>query len=90
LALTYHKLGRTADAEKIWTKLFAKYGATYPVANSEHYAQWGDTARALDWLETGLRVRDPTLRELKVDPYLDPLRNEPRFQALERALKFPD
>jgi hypothetical protein len=25
-----------------------------------------------------------------VDPYLDPLRNEPRFQAIERALNFPD
>jgi hypothetical protein len=27
---------------------------------------------------------------LKMDPLLDPLRKEPRFQAIERELKFPD
>jgi hypothetical protein len=26
---------------------------------------------------------------LKTDPLMDPLRNEPRFQAIERQLKFP-
>jgi len=27
---------------------------------------------------------------LKIDPLLDPLRKEPRFQAIERELKFPN
>jgi hypothetical protein len=27
---------------------------------------------------------------LKTDPLMDPLRQEPRFQAIERALKFPN
>ena len=27
---------------------------------------------------------------LKTDPLMDPLRQEPRFQAIERKLKFPD
>jgi hypothetical protein len=54
------------------------------------YAQWGDTTKALEWLETALRLRDPGLAQLKVDPYLDPVRNERRFLAIERELKFPD
>ena len=53
------------------------------------YAQWGDTAKALTWLDTAMRQRDAGLIELKTDPLLDPLRKEPRFQAIERALKFP-
>jgi hypothetical protein len=54
------------------------------------YAQWGNRAQALEWLETALRLRDPGLESLKTDPLLDPLRKEPRFQAIERELKFPD
>jgi hypothetical protein len=55
----------------------------------EIYAQWGNTAKALEWLETALRLRDPGLVLLKSDPLVDPLRKEARFQAVERALKFP-
>jgi hypothetical protein len=53
------------------------------------YAQWGQQARALEWLETALGLRDPGLENLKTDPLMDPLRKEPRFQAIERELKFP-
>lgn len=49
----------------------------------------GNTGEALNWLETALRLRDPYLATLKTDPRIDPLRKEPRFQAVERALKFP-
>jgi hypothetical protein len=53
------------------------------------YAQWGNRTQALTWLETALRLRDSGLESLKTDPLLDPLREEPRFQEIERELKFP-
>jgi len=37
-----------------------------------------------------VRLRDSSLTNLKTDPLLDPLRKEPRFQAIERELKFPN
>jgi hypothetical protein len=49
-----------------------------------------DLAQALEWLDTAVRLRDPGLELLKVDPLIDPLRNQPHFQAIERDLKFPD
>jgi hypothetical protein len=48
------------------------------------------TARSHEWLETAMRVRDPGLVWLKMDPFLDPVRKEPWFQAIEQKLKFPD
>jgi hypothetical protein len=47
-------------------------------------------AAALGWLETALKVRDPGLLGLKSELLLDPVRNEPRFIAVERAMKFPE
>jgi tetratricopeptide (TPR) repeat protein len=88
LTSIYDKLGRHADAEAMLAKIRASYGDAPAWWYSLMYAQRGDTARALDWLEAAMRTRDPFL-DLK-DPLLDPLRKEPRFQAIERALKFPD
>jgi hypothetical protein len=38
------------------------------------YAQWGNPPKALEWLETALRLRDAGLVDLKTDPLMDPLR----------------
>jgi hypothetical protein len=54
------------------------------------YAQWGNATKALESLATAMRVRDPGVAYVKADPLLDPLRKEPRFQAIERELKFPN
>ena len=61
-----------------------------PRTRATIYAQWGNVTQALASLETALRQRDSDLEDLKIDPLLDPLRNEPRFQAIERELRFPD
>jgi hypothetical protein len=37
-----------------------------------------------------VRLPDPGLEYLKTDPFLDPLRGQVRFQAIERQLKFPN
>ena len=90
LAITYDKLGRHADAEAILAKMRTARGDSDALRYSFIYARWGNTVRALDWLETAMRLRDPRLEFVKMDPIIDPLRNEPRFQAIERELKFPN
>jgi tetratricopeptide (TPR) repeat protein len=90
LALAYHKLGRQADAETALARVKALEGNAAAYSYAEIYAQWGNTREALTWLETALRLRDPQLIILKTDPLLDPLRQELRFKAIERALKFRD
>ena len=89
LALVYHKLGRHTDAAAELKKFEAE-NPDDSVQIAMTYAQWGDTAKALSSLETALRTRYGSLVYLKTWPLFDPLRNEPRFQAIERALKFPE
>jgi len=90
LALAYHKLGRQADAETALARFKASQGDAGAYGYATIYAQWGNTREALTWLETALRLRDAQLVSLKTDALLDPLRQEPRFKAIERELKFPD
>jgi tetratricopeptide (TPR) repeat protein len=89
LAVTYDKLGRHADAEAELSKLKVALGDASAYQYATIYAQWGNRAKAREWLETALRLGDPGLENVKTDPLLDPLRQEPRFQAIERELKFP-
>ena len=90
LAMVYHKLGRHSEAEAMLAKVRAIAGDGFPEGYADVYAQWGDTARALDWLDKAMRDRDLYLAYTKVNPFFDPMRNEPRFQAIERALNFPE
>ena len=90
LAITYNKLGRHADAEAELAKMKAELGDAAAYQYATIYAQWGNVPKALEWLDTALRLRDPGLELLKTDPIMDPLRQEPRFQAVMRELRFPE
>jgi serine/threonine-protein kinase len=89
-AMTDDKLGRRTDAEATLAKLRALRGDDGAVAYAMIYAQWGDRVQALEWLDTAMRLHDPWLQYLRVFAVFDPLRKEPRFQAIERELNFPN
>lgn len=89
LALVYGKLGRQGDAQAELAKMKAASGDSAAYQYALIYAQWGDRANALESLDTAMRLHDPGLISLKTDPLMDPLRQEPRFQAILRELNFP-
>jgi serine/threonine protein kinase/tetratricopeptide (TPR) repeat protein len=89
LAISYEKLGRHANAESMLATLQSWYGDRGAYQYAEIYSQWGNMPKALAWLEEAMRLHDSGLASLKVDQLLDPLRDEPRFQAIQHALKFP-
>jgi TolB-like protein/tetratricopeptide (TPR) repeat protein len=90
LAVTFEKLGRHADAEAELKKLQAAFGDASAYQCATIYAQWGNRAKAIEWLGRAVRLPDAGVVYMKTDPLMDPLRQEPRFQAIERELKFPD
>ncbi len=90
LSIVYDKLGRHSDAEAELTKFKSAMGEDRAYPYALIYAQWGERTKALESLEKAVRLRDTGLSYLKTEPLLDPVRKEPRFQAIVRELKFPD
>jgi tetratricopeptide (TPR) repeat protein len=90
LAIVYHGLNRQADASEVFEKLHQFAGEASAYQYAEIKAQWGERESALDWLEKALKLRDPGMAYAKRDPLLDPLRAEPRFQAVLNGLSFPN
>ena len=56
---------------------------------AEIYAQIGDLDHAIASLDKAVEVGDPGLQLLKRDPFLDPIRRDPRYASLLKRLKFP-
>jgi tetratricopeptide (TPR) repeat protein len=84
-------LGYTAEARHVVQNLQARrekgYVPALPIART--HLGLGETADALDWLETALAERDPFLGSLMVFPGYDALRDQARFKRLAQQLKLP-
>ena len=46
------------------------------------YGALGEADEAFEWLDRAYEERSPWIGYMKVDPRLDPLRQDPRFAAL--------
>ena len=49
----------------------------------------GELEEAFEWLERAYQDRNGRMAFLQVDPRLDPLRDDPRFQDLLSRMNFP-
>lgn len=88
LGNAYARAGRTDDARKTITRLeqhVQKNGVgRYEIALV--YAGLGNKQQAFKWLEDAYAAHDVGLLYLRVDPCLDPLRSDPRFDDLVRRV----
>jgi TolB-like protein len=82
-------IGKQIEARHILAQLTQEAKARYvsAYAFAVIYLALGEKDQALDWLEKAARDHAGTFINLvKVDPYLDPLRGDPRFEALVSAI----
>jgi TolB-like protein/Tfp pilus assembly protein PilF len=90
LGNAYARAGHKAEAQKLLQKLIQlskQNMGTWEVALI--YAGLEDKDRAFEWLERAYKVHDKGMLFLKIDPPLDPLRSDPRYQDLLRRMNFP-
>ncbi len=79
LALGNTALGRWDEAQAPLNVLVGHYGATIQIAGI--YATHGDADRAFDWLERAYERRDAGLTQIKGNPLLANLEDDPRYAA---------
>jgi TolB-like protein/Flp pilus assembly protein TadD len=83
--------GRTKEAREAIAALEvvskSKTNASYRLARN--YAALGEIDLAFRWLDQAYSDRAPVLMDLEVDPVLDPLRADARYDALVRRIGFP-
>jgi hypothetical protein len=67
----------------------ARRSNSSPPSIAYYFIKAGNLEQAMDWLERSYEARDPTMPYIGVAPMNDPLRNNPRFQALMQKLHLP-
>ena len=89
---TYALLGKRSEAEKVLSQLRElsrrKYVSSYLPAKV--YAALGEKDEAFAALDRATEERSDWLAFVRVDPCLDALRTDARFQRLLRRLKLPE
>jgi serine/threonine-protein kinase len=71
-------------------RLIEAYHDTAAVQIAQAYAYRGERAKAFDWLDRAVVLRDPGLINLKTDPLLAGLRGEPRYKTVLRKMNLPE
>jgi TolB-like protein len=91
LGLAYSVIGDKEQTTKISEALRNTIATRYvpPTYFAMLYAGLGDRIRALMWLEKSLTERADGLTWLAVEPMLDDMRDDPRFQELLRKIGLP-
>jgi tetratricopeptide (TPR) repeat protein len=91
LGNTYARAGRVKEARECLRKLKERSRGSDVGAYGTAliHAGLGEKDEAFEWLEKAYEERDKGMAFLRVDPTLDPLRSDPRFQDLLRRMNFP-
>jgi tetratricopeptide (TPR) repeat protein len=88
LVRAYARGGRRADALRVLDELKARQKKGYvPAAAFLHaYLGLGDTEEAFVWLGRAADERSDIMQFIKVHPFFDPLRSDPRFAEYLRRV----
>jgi TolB-like protein/DNA-binding winged helix-turn-helix (wHTH) protein len=82
--------GNRAEAERLLSRLdsISKRHYVCPYEMATAHAVLGNKDKALDWLSKGLKERSACMADVKVDPRLDSLRADARFNTFLKQVGF--
>ena len=88
-AILAARVGDRAASGRILEGLRKEFGDAANWQYAQVHAQRGEGDQALAALHKGFTVRDPGITWVQIDPWLDPIRKDPRFKAFVRKLNLP-
>ncbi len=90
LVHAYAGAGRRTEALQVLDELHRRRRSGYvpPAAFLNAYLGLGETQEAFAWMERAAEERSNIMQFLKVHPFFDPLRGDPRFAAFLRRANF--
>ena len=86
LAFAYATAGSRAEAERIVRETIASRDHFSPYDMATIYAAWRETDSALQWLRQAVEQRSVDVVWIRVDPRLDNIRPDPRFQEIVKKM----
>jgi len=88
LATAYAHAGRRREALRLINELKQRRKTSYVSADAlvDPYLALGDYDEAFVWLERAYQEKSGGLQYLKVDPFFDPVRKDPRFADLQHRV----
>jgi len=86
LAFAYAFAGNRAESEKIVRETTNSGGQFSPYDMATIHAAWHDGDAALQWLRRAVELRSVDVVWIRVDPRLDNIRSDPRFQDIVKSM----
>ena len=83
------RAGNRPEATEKLRVMTERYGDAAVFQYGQIYAQMGMRNESIAALQRALGIRDPGMAFIRTDPFLDPVRGDPRFAAIVKAMNFP-
>ena len=89
LALAYYVIGKKSEADDTLAAFIRKFQNVDAFQIAEIYAFRGESNKAFEWMEHAYNQRDGGLAEMKGDPLLRNIEEDPRYAKFLKKMKLP-
>jgi TolB-like protein/DNA-binding winged helix-turn-helix (wHTH) protein len=88
-SVVYYALSRHRESDEALKKLITTHQNDCAYQVGEAYAYRGESEKAFQWLNRAFQQRDPGTPDLKINPLMRLLRQDPRYAKLLRRMRLP-